>query len=55
VQVSPLLSFLLEFSEVVVQPIKSLVQRLLVLGQPVMHRAKARRFEAVQPAAAVRP
>ena len=31
------------------------VQRLLVLGEPLVHRTEARRFEAVQPPASIRP
>jgi hypothetical protein len=41
--------------EVVLHPVKPGVPRLLVLGQPVMERPELRRFQAVQPTAAVYP
>ena len=45
----------LKFLEVVVKPIQSIVQCLLVLGQPLVKRLKPRRLEAVQPVPPLRP
>ncbi len=37
------------------QPIQAVIPRLLVLGQPLVQRPKARGFQAEQPAAAAMP
>src|SRR5215475_10952691 len=45
----------LEFLEVVVHAIQPLVPRLLVFGQPLVERSKARGLQAVEPTTPLRP